>query len=407
MSSFQNEDLLDLTLALAQKGGALVAPNPMVGAVIVRDGTVVGSGYHARYGGAHAESVALADAREKAPGATLYCNLEPCSYSAPDKHQPPCTRKIINAGIARVVIGQLDPNPRVCGNGVRQLREAGIEVEITGNNTRFWNFNAVFNISMALSRPFVHVKAAMSLDGKIAALSGESKWITDADARQDAHLLRQRHDAVAVGIETVLADDPQLTVRQEGAIDQAQAQPRAVVFDSRLRTPLTSHLVQRRASELVILTLESEAIEQTARRDALTEKGVTVVAVKPEPESKKPSLSLPQPIPVCGALEVLHQLGIRSLMVEGGATLITSFISSRLFDRFTAYIAPILMGEGISLLGNLDVESPRDALRFADANWRQIGNQQVFEGMRTEWLDEARGVVPMEAKEAVDVYRVG
>ncbi len=407
MSRFRNQDLPALTLSLARKGAGSVAPNPMVGAVVVRDGTVVGRGYHARYGGAHAEAVALADAGLRARGAVLYCNLEPCSYDLPGKHQPPCTRDIINAGITRVIIGQLDPNPLVRGSGVRQLRRAGVEVEIADDNARFWNLNAAFNISMALRRPLVHLKVAMSLDGKIAAASGESKWITDADARKDAHRLRRRHDAVAVGVETVLADDSRLTVRQEGTVDHARAQPRAVVFDSRLRTPLTSYLVRRRASDLVILTLESNAVEWTTRREAFAERGVTVVAVSPEPESEEPPRCRARPIPLRGALGILHRLGIQSLLVEGGATLIASFISARCFDRFTVYIAPLLMGNGISLHGNLGVESPRDALRFTDVNWRRIGDQQVFEGARAEWLDEVRGVVRVDAEEAADVHGAG
>ena len=391
MIGSSQKDLLNQTLELAKSGADSVAPNPMVGAVIVRGGAIVGTGFHACYGGPHAEAEALSEAGTMAGGATLYCNLEPCSFDAPGKHQPPCTRNIIRARIAHVIIGQLDPNPRVRGNGVRLLREGGIKVTIANDDARFWHFNSVFNTVMALGRPHVHIKAATSLDGRIAAATGASKWITDAPARGDAHLLRRRHDAVAVGIGTILTDDPRLTYRLGETAGQARPQPRAVVFDSRLRMPLSARLVRERAPEMVIVTLESEAPGWKERYVALTERGVTVAALRAQPQSKR--------APIQEALKALHRLGIRSLLVEGGAALITSFISTGLFDRFTAYIAPILMGQGIPLLGCLGVKSPREALPFANISWRRIGDQQVFEGTRADWLDEVRNVVRIKTEE--------
>lgn len=204
------------TIPLAELGRGSVAPNPMVGALVVRDGCVIGTGYHHRYGGRHAEAVALDNAGEAAHGATLYCNLEPCSFTADDKHQPPCTRRIIEAGVDTVVIGQLDPNPRVRGDGVRRLEAAGISVIVERNDHPFRRFNDVFNTVMTERRPFVHLKTAMSLDGRIATADGTSKWITDEAARREVHALRAERDAVLVGVGTVLADDPLLTVRGAG-----------------------------------------------------------------------------------------------------------------------------------------------------------------------------------------------
>ena len=205
--------MLARALDLAARGGAAVAPNPRVGAVITRDDEIVAEGYHAAYGGPHAEAVALERAGSRARGTTLYCNLEPCSYSAPDKHNGACTDLIIAAGVARVVVGQLDPNPRVRGGGVAALRAAGVEVDTPDDFDDVWYENAAFNTTAALARPFVTLKLAQSLDGKIATATGDSKWITDEEARAEVHALRARHDAVLVGVGTAVADDPRLTVR--------------------------------------------------------------------------------------------------------------------------------------------------------------------------------------------------
>ncbi|MDA3951531.1 MAG: bifunctional diaminohydroxyphosphoribosylaminopyrimidine deaminase/5-amino-6-(5-phosphoribosylamino)uracil reductase RibD, partial [Spirochaeta sp.] len=270
------------TIPLAEQGRGSVAPNPMVGALVVKDGSVIATGYHHRYGGRHAEAVALDNAAEAAQGATLYCNLEPCSFTATDKHQPPCTRRIIEAGVDTVVIGQLDPNPRVRGDGVRQLEAAGISVIVEHDDHAFRRFNDVFNTVMTERRPFVHLKTAMSLDGRIATADGTSKWITDDAARTEVHALRAERDAVLVGIGTVRADDPLLTVRGVGA-----DQPVPVVLDTHLRTPLDSQLVRRRGHELIVVAVEpAEHVHTGAhpspdefarRREQLEAHGVTVL----------------------------------------------------------------------------------------------------------------------------------
>jgi diaminohydroxyphosphoribosylaminopyrimidine deaminase/5-amino-6-(5-phosphoribosylamino)uracil reductase len=241
------------TLELGARGGRAVAPNPRVGAVITREGRTVAESFHAAYGGPHAEARALAAAGRCAGGATMYCNLEPCSYSAPDKHNGACTDLIIAAGVARVVIGQLDPNPRVRGGGVGTLRAAGVQVDMPERFDQAWYENAAFNTAAALARPFVTLKLAQSLDGRTATVTGDSKWITDELARADAHQLRAAHDAVLIGAGTAAADDPRLTVREAGGGPGAR-QPRAVVLDPAGRLPLDSRLAAERAAELIVVT---------------------------------------------------------------------------------------------------------------------------------------------------------
>ncbi len=236
---------LDRALKLAAGGRGKTAPNPMVGAVLVKNGLILSEAYHRLHGGLHAEAEALQAAGPFARGADLYCNLEPCSYRSPEKHQGPCTEKIIAADIRHVHIGQLDPNPKIRGRGLRALEAAGIRVSVADYQEPFWYFNDAFNTWMALSRPFVHLKCAMSLDGRIAAAGGDSRWISDQAARREAHRFRAERDAVAVGIGTVLADNPELTTR---LVDGKS--PRPLVFDSSLKIPPASRLVCERGGEL-------------------------------------------------------------------------------------------------------------------------------------------------------------
>jgi len=413
---------LEGTLALAARGRGTVSPNPMVGAFVVRNDLVVGRGYHGRYGGPHAEAVALDEAGETARDATLYCNLEPCSFTAPDKHQPPCTRRIIEAGVRRVVIGQLDPNPRVSGRGVEELRRHGIEVVIAGDGTEFWRFNDAFNTWMALRRPFVHLKTAMSLDGRVATATGESRWITGTDARARGHRFRSERDAIGVGIGTVLADDPMLTNRYGSGDD-----PRPVVFDTHLRIPLTSALVERRGEELVVICSDqgtkpgvgpmppgplwqgterpdegSSSLEARAR--ALQERGVTIVPVAFDPVGR---------LDLIEAITRLGQLRITSILIEGGPTLTTSFLRTGLYDRISAFVAPVLIGTGRDAIGDIGVTDLAEAIDLEGVRWERVGDDQLLEGYRPGWLAEVTaipgaadcGEAPTE--EVHDVHRAG
>ncbi|MFW6209793.1 MAG: bifunctional diaminohydroxyphosphoribosylaminopyrimidine deaminase/5-amino-6-(5-phosphoribosylamino)uracil reductase RibD [Spirochaetota bacterium] len=335
MYTHQDQVFLSAAAALLEQGGSAVRPNPKVGAVIVRDAEIICKGCHAVYGGPHAEAVALQRAGELAAGSTLYCTLEPCSFTAPDKHNEPCTNKIIRAGVSRVVIGQLDPNRRVRGRGVDQLRRAGIEVEIAEDeelSRSLWYQNARFNTAHALKRPFVRLKFAQSLDGKIATAGGDSKWITDEHARREVHHLRSDHDAVLVGAGTVRADDPMLNVRltdDEGPVNSAQ--PKAVVLDALARIPLSSKLVRQRAEDLLLCAADDAAFsaytaDQRAGLDVrVAQLSATGVHVCRVPVDYGTRLS---PEHVLGEL---NRRGIQSVMVEGGAQVATAFISAGRF----------------------------------------------------------------------------
>jgi diaminohydroxyphosphoribosylaminopyrimidine deaminase/5-amino-6-(5-phosphoribosylamino)uracil reductase len=360
----------------------------MVGALVFRDGTVVAEGYHRAYGDLHAEAAALDAAGDAAKNSTLYCNLEPCSYESPEKHQPPCTRRIIASGVRRVVIGQLDPNPNIRGRGVRILREAGIDVVTAAQPREFWRFNDAFNTYMALGRPFVHLKLAMSLDGRLATASGDSKWISNESARGEVHAFRAEREAVAVGVGTLLADDPSLTVRlSEGS------NPLPVVFDSTLRTPIEASLVRERGEELILLAARPPAEDPgfNMRKSRLEAMGARILTVA----SRNGRVDLH------GALEALTAAGIRSLLLEGGATLATAFLREGLFDRLTAYVAPIILGSGIDAVGPLGINVVPEALSFEGVSWRQLGDQQVFDAYREGWFEGVRASV----KEESDVYR--
>lgn len=377
-------ELLSKTVGLAEEGRGAVFPNPMVGALVVKNGEVVATGYHGRYGSAHAEAAALDGAGDKAGGSTLYCNLEPCSYDSPEKHQPPCTRRIIEAGVRKVVIGQLDPNPRIRGRGVHALEQAGIEVVTAEDPEPYWRFNDAFNTYMSLGRPFVHLKLAMSLDGRIATSRGDSKWITDESARREVHALRAEGDAVAVGVGTVIADDPSLTVRLVEA-----REPRAVVFDTNLRIPLERKLLRERSEELIVLAGNPSGEDPAfnSRKDRLEALGVTVKLLPTEYGRVAPA----------EALSALSQEGINALLLEGGATLATTFLKTGLFDRITAYIAPIILGAGVEAVGDLGVEQVAQALQLEGVSWRRVGEQQLLEAYRRGWLESTQASVRREA----------
>lgn len=386
-------DLLSRTLSLAENGRGAVFPNPMVGALLVKNGEVLATGYHRRYGASHAEAAALDAAGDAAEGSTLYCNLEPCSYESPEKHQPPCTRRIVDAGVRKVVIGQLDPNPRIRGRGVRILEEAGIQVVTSEDTEPYWRFNDAFNTYMALSRPFVQIKVAMSLDGRIATSRGDSKWITDEASRREVHALRAERDAVAVGIATVIADDPSLTVRLvEGR------SPRPVVFDTGLRIPLDRKLLRERPEELIVLAGKPPAEDPAFnfRKGRLEALGVTVRLVSSENGRVSP----------VAALNALREEGVRSLLLEGGATLATSFIRAGCFDRLTVYLAPFLLGSGIEAFGELGVQAVSESIELEGVSWRRVGEQQLFDGYRHGWFDSTEATVrETTMREATHVHR--
>lgn len=319
-------------LHLAARGLGETNPNPLVGCVIVKGGKVVGEAYHRRAGEPHAEVTALSRAGPRARGATLYVNLEPCAHQG---RTPPCAPLLARAGLRRVVAALRDPDPRVDGRGLALLRRAGIAVTTGVLQAEAAALNERFVVAARARRPYVTLKAAVTLDGRVATARGESKWITSPAQRRDARRLRRLHDGVAVGIGTVLADDPMLLPRP------AVKRPfYRVVFDSRLRIPVDSRLVRSaRASPVWVVGLGGNR-----RKKALLERrGVTVI----EQRSSGPRVSLRW------AVRELWRRGVRSLMVEGGSELLGAFLAARLVDAVALYRAPLVLGgrDGIPAFG--------------------------------------------------------
>lgn len=305
--------------------GGRPSPNPHVGAVVVLNGEIVGEGFHASAGKDHGEVVAIKKAKTRTKGATLYVSLEPCNHVG---RTQPCTDAIIKAGIARVVVGTDDPNPNVEGGGNAKLRAAGIEVVSGVLKDDAEALIAPWKKFVVSNLPYVVLKLALSLDGRIATRTGASRWVTGPDARARVHALRAAHDAVAVGIGTVLSDDPRLTVREAKG-----ASPMRVVFDTKLRTPLNARLVET-ATETPTLILTGPDAPGDAE-EALVARGVEVM---------RTSLSAEGRIDVVAAMLSLAQRNVVTLMVEGGAELAGSFLATRVADELHAFIAPILLG---------------------------------------------------------------
>jgi diaminohydroxyphosphoribosylaminopyrimidine deaminase/5-amino-6-(5-phosphoribosylamino)uracil reductase len=350
-SEVDDREYMRRALTLAGRGWGRVAPNPLVGAVVVRDGEVVGEGWHAEYGQPHAEAAALRQAGERAAGATVYVSLEPCSHHG---KTPPCSEALIAAGVRRVVYAAADPNPSARG-GAEALAAAGIEVTGGVEEEAARELNAPFfhaHDPARVSRPWLELKLALSLDARIADADGRSGWITGEEARGEVHRLRAAHDAIAVGIGTALADDPVLTVR--GAVEP-RIPPVRVVFDRRLRLPPGSRLARSAAEAPVWLVAEPGA-PADARR-ALEDAGAQVV----------------EAVGISSALAALRARGIRSLFCEGGAGIATALLREDAVDRLTLFYAPLLLGEwGVGAFRGL----PGGALA-STPRWRHL-RSEVF-----------------------------
>jgi diaminohydroxyphosphoribosylaminopyrimidine deaminase/5-amino-6-(5-phosphoribosylamino)uracil reductase len=359
--AFDDEVWMQRAIELGREGRP--SPNPHVGAVVVRKGKVVGEGRHEKAGGDHAEIVALKQAGEAANGATLYVTLEPCNHRG---RTPPCADALILAKLARVVVGCADPNPHVAGGGVRKLREAGIEVVESVCEGDAHALIATWTKFITKGLPYVSLKLALSLDGRIATRSGASKWVTGPEARALVHMLRSRHDAVAVGIGTALADDPRLTVR-----DATGVSPTRVVFDTKLRLPLHSRLVET-AVDVPTWVVCSEDAPSDAEQ-ALVARGVEVLRVPSSAEGR---------LDADAAFRVLAARGVVTLMVEGGAELAGSILAGRLADELHAFVAPILLGPR-GRPGAVDwagPATPAEAPRIAAATWELCGSDAYVRG---------------------------
>ena len=319
---------LKLALNLAARGEGWVSPNPMVGAVVVKDGKVVGRGYHRRAGAPHAEVEALGAAGEAARGADLYVTIEPCNHQG---RTPPCTQAILGAGVRRVIIATLDPNPQVTGGGAEFLAAQGVDVNVGLLAAEARRLNEAWFLYVNTGRPWVIAKAACSLDGKIATVGGESQWLTGEAARALGHRLRHRVDAIVVGIGTVLADNPQLTTRRPRGRGNGR-DPIRIVLDSRLRLPLTSRLLNLDSQAPTWVATTSQAPPETIC--ALKARGAQVL-VLPADAGR---VSLP------ALLEELGARQVQSLLVEGGAETLGAFFDQRLVNQFYFFYAPKILG---------------------------------------------------------------
>ena len=349
------DSMMDLARCLAERGRFTVAPNPLVGAVISHDGKVVGEGWHSRAGERHAEVVALDGAGGAATGATMYVTLEPCNHYG---RTPPCVEPILRAGISRVVVGHLDPDPRMQGRSVGLLREGGVEVEVL-DASAFERQNEQFFHHMLTGRPFVHLKLATTLDGRIAAAGGDSKWVTGEEARSRAHGLRAEAGAVLVGANTARTDDPMLTARDLPAPPPLITR---VVLDPHLTMSPESRLAISTEVAPVVVFAEQPALDGRERR--LEVRGVEVVAAPTSEEGMDLGF----------VLEELGGRGIKGLLVEGGGETATRFVREGLADKMTLFYAPKLLGaEGVPMIGALRATKVAESLQFSVSEVEKVG----------------------------------
>ncbi len=369
-----NQQALDLrymtlALRLASKGRGRTSPNPMVGAVVVSKGRIVGRAYHRKAGGPHAEVLALRQAGRRARGGTLYVTLEPCSHT--NKRTPPCVPLVIASQVRRVVVAMIDPNPLVKGRGVRRLRQAGIRVDVGCCREQAETLNEVYRHWIDTGRPLVILKAGMTLDGKIATASGEAKWITGDAARRHVHRLRGQVDAIMVGIGTILRDNPELTARIGAHSDRlAGRQPLRVVVDSRLRLPLHARVTSVRSGAATLVATTTEAPRKKLTQ--LEARGIEVLTF--------PGRGGRVPLPAL--LSALAKRRITSLLLEGGSELNASALRAGLVDRVMLYVAPRLLGgrNAIGLIGGLSPARLGDAVALERLSIRKIGDDMLIQG---------------------------
>lgn len=355
-------EYMKLALELAARGTGHVAPNPLVGALIVKNDRIIGEGWHAKYGEAHAERNALASLNESADGATMYVTLEPCCHTG---KQPPCTDAILSCGIRRVVIGCTDPNPLVAGRGIRILQEHGIEVTTDVCHDECVAMNQVFFHYIRTGLPYVIMKYGMSTDGKTASYTGASKWITGETARAQVHALRGRYTAIMTGVGTILSDDPQLTCRIPGGYPD----PVRIICDYSLRTPLTSNVVRQAQHTRTII---ATCAEDASLIGAYTSAGCEIWQLP----GKDGHVDLQALCRLAGSNQ------IDSILLEGGSSLNWSALESGIVNKVMAYIAPLLMGGTMAMtpVEGTGFPDPDSGLRLKNCRVTPIGEDFLMEG---------------------------
>ncbi|QSF43247.1 bifunctional diaminohydroxyphosphoribosylaminopyrimidine deaminase/5-amino-6-(5-phosphoribosylamino)uracil reductase RibD [Paenibacillus tianjinensis] len=362
MDIMNDQFYMSLALDMAERAQGQTGINPVVGCVVVKDGAVIGLGTHLQRGTGHAEVHALNMAAGKAQGSTAYVTLEPCSHYG---KTPPCSQRLIDEGVARVVVACEDPNPQVAGRGIEMLREAGIDVEVGLLRSRALRLNEKFIKYILTKQPFVTLKSASTLDGKLATKTGDSKWISNGQAREIVHTMRHRHQGIMVGVNTVIADNPSLTTRME----VPGLHPIRIVIDSSLRIPLESAVVTDGQAPTIVVTT---AAADPAHKAALEAAGVTVVVSGAGPR-----------VDLQAAMVALGEMEISSILLEGGGTLNGSMLESGLVDRVVLFFAPKIVGGGSQAAGTFEfpgVEQMKDAVLLEGLEVEVLGDNVCISG---------------------------
>ncbi|MCF8000856.1 MAG: bifunctional diaminohydroxyphosphoribosylaminopyrimidine deaminase/5-amino-6-(5-phosphoribosylamino)uracil reductase RibD [Halanaerobiales bacterium] len=366
MNKRDDEYYMKKTLKLAAQGEGYTSPNPLVGAVVVKDDEIVGKGYHKKAGEPHAEVHALNQAGEKAEGATLYVNLEPCCHLG---KTPACSLKIINSKISRLVVAMEDPNPVVAGKGIKDLAEAGIEIKTGVLEQEAKELNEIFIKYMTEEEPFVYLKTGQTLDGYLATRTGDSRWVTNEAARKYGHQLRHKVDGILVGVGTVISDNPRLTTRLE---EKEGKDPIRIVLDSKLRTPVEANIINEESeSPTFIITTEEYDRDKYAKLDKINNLNILVL-----PKDENGKIELHQ------LLKKLYQKEITSVLIEGGGKVNHSFLKSGLIDKVYCFIAPKLLGgnDGIASFNGSGVEKMNNAYELQNIEYEMLDGNLLCKG---------------------------
>lgn len=357
-------------IEIAEQGRGRVEPNPLVGAVVVKDGKCIGEGFHREFGGAHAEIEALRNCSQSPKGSTVFVSLEPCCHSG---KTPPCSQALIEAGIQKVVIGMLDPNPRVQGGGVRDLKAAGIEIESGLLARQVAIQNCGFLKHVTAEKPWVIAKYAMTIDGNIATDQGDSKWISNEDCRKMVHRLRGQVDGIVVGSGTVLADDPALTARPAGPRTATR-----IVFDSAGRTPSDSMLV-RTANQYPTLFIVNPDRCPAETMEHFTAAGIELMKVSGGRVER-----------IDTVLKQLHQRDFTNILLEGGSGLLGEFLDAGALDEVQVYLAPLIIGRGLSPFASQAVDRIEQGTKLETLAWQQVGDNLYYRGLiNRDLIDQA------------------
>ncbi len=356
--------LMNRAVSLAARARGMTSPNPMVGAVLVKNGRTIAEDFHRRPGTPHAEALVMQKAGARARGATLYVSLEPCCHI--DKRTPPCTKAIVHAGIKKVVIAMKDPNPKVSGKGIRELQEAGMKVISGILEEKARKLNEAYIKYITTKRPFVMLKGAMTLDGKIATPEGQSKWITGEKARKMVHRLRSGVDAVMTAIGTVKADDPELTARIRGGRD-----PRRIIIDPELEIPLNSKVLRVPPDTIIVTNEENETgdVPRKSKITNLVNSGCYMLFFKEQ-------------LDLCWLMERLGEMGIASVMIEGGSSLNAHALEDGIVDKVMFFIAPKIIGgrESYPVVGGRTSRRLEEAYQLRNVTMKRLGEDLLVEG---------------------------